>query len=119
MEGDKLAAYLYFIAGLVSVIYAISVYQARARVRRKQALANEHQPPADNNTTPANQQQPHAENNAHTADKQQALPEDNAPPTDQQQPSPDKQDSQSGKKERDLPQHGGSISSSGQPELKP
>ncbi len=110
LEGDKLAAYLYFISGIVSIIYAVSVHQARARVRRKRALANQHQPPADNDKAPADQQQSAPDANAQHADKQQ--PEDNAPRID-------KQESQSGMKNRDLPQHGGGIPASGQPELKP
>jgi hypothetical protein len=105
MVDNQLAAYLYFISGVVSVIYAVSVHQARAKERKKQLLANSHQPLAVDNTPPADQQQPHADHNA--------------PPADQQQPLPDNQKSQSGMKNRDLPQHGGGVPASGQPEFKP
>jgi hypothetical protein len=105
MDGDKLAAYLYFIAGVISVIYAVSVHQARARGRKKRPLEDNQQPHPDDNATPADNQQP--------------LPENNATPADKQQPLPDEQKSQSGMKNRDLPQHGGGIPASGQPEIKP
>ncbi len=105
MNGDKLAAYLYFMSGVVSVIYAVSVHQVRARGRRKQQLQDSQQPQPDSNAPPADNEQPH--------------PDNSATPADNQQPRPDKRKSPSGVKNCDLPQHGGGIPSAGQPAIKP
>ena len=57
IEGNQLASYLYFISGVVSVIYVVSVHQARARQRKNRRLPDNQQPLPDNDPQLADKQQ--------------------------------------------------------------
>ncbi len=102
MDENPLGSSLYLIAGVVSVIYAVSVYYAR-RKRRKNARS-----PVDLRPTP--EDPPPATN------KRPPLINDNPAPAAAQQAQADEKES--GTEERDLPQHGGGVPAPAQPEVK-
>jgi hypothetical protein len=131
MDENPLGSYLYFMAGVVSVVYALSVAQARRKRRRsvppellqpapdEEAPTEENLPPPVNkrpefiNDNPAatDKEQPPADQNTATANEEQAPPE-------QKESVADSQEKESGTENRDLPQHGGGVASPAQPELK-
>jgi hypothetical protein len=130
MDENPLGSYLYFIAGVVSVIYAVSVAQAR-RKRRKSMPREDLQPAPDEEAPTEGQLSPPVEkrpqfinDNPAVAEKQQ-LADADTQSADEQQATPEqgaasanRPQSQSGNEKRDLPQHGGGVSSPAQPEVK-
>lgn len=85
MEDNPLGAYLYFMAGVISVVYAVSVFEARRKGRKTARSPHDFRPapeeddaslPANkqpelvnDNPTPAKVRQTDAEKAADTADR--------------------------------------------------
>lgn len=101
MEHNPLAGYLYFMAGLISVIYAVSVFQAR-RKRRKSL------PPADLRPGPVDAEP--------VADEEQQAGEQRAP--ERETLVAQGAESESATEDRDLSQQDGGVATPAQPETK-
>lgn len=114
MEDNPLASFLYFMAGVVSVIYAVSVFQARRKKRNSQRSPHDFRPaPQEEDTSlPANKQPELVNDNPTPAKIRQADVEKAAGTADQETPD-------SGSEKGDLAKHGGGVAAPDQAEAKP
>ena len=115
MDHNPLAAYLYFMAGVVSVIYAVSVFQAR-RKRRKYlppqgpgTTIGEEAPIEENQPPPATKPPEFINDNPSAVQNASATDEDEAAAA---------QTPESATEDGDLSQHGSGVASPAQPEAK-
>jgi hypothetical protein len=121
MEDNPLGSYLYFIAGVISVIYAVSVFHARRKVRKNQRSPHDFRPvPEEEDTSlPANKQPELVNDNPTPAKIRQAKSEQAQPAADQETSTKDEQQSESGADNDELAQHGGGVAAPDQAEAKP
>lgn len=130
MEDNPLASYIYFIAGLVSVIYAVSVFQARRKQRERRSddelrpAADEEAPVEDTPAAPAKRQEFVNDNPAPAAaqptrDENTSRAEQPGEKSDAPPQAAAKQASGSATEDRELAQHGSGVASPAQPEAKP
>ncbi len=130
MDDNPLASYIYFIAGIVSVIYAVSVFQARRKQRKLRSAdelrpaADEESPVEDTPAAPLTRQEFVNDNPAPAA--AQPTRDDNTSRTEQPgeksgaaPKTAAKQASGSAAEDRELAQHGSGVASPAQPEAKP
>ncbi len=116
MEDNPLASYLYFLAGVVSVIYAVSVFQARRKQRKRRSpdelrpAPEEEAPVEDTPVAPAKRQEFVNDN---------PVPAAGQPIQDEEASRAATQVSGPATEDRELPQHGGGVTSPAEPEAKP
>ncbi len=121
MEDNPLGSYLYFIAGVISVVYAVSVFQARRKGRKDQRSPHDFRPAPEeeDSSLPANKQPELVNDNPTPATIRQAESAKAQPAADQETSAKDDQQSDSGADNDELTEHGGGVAAPDQAEAKP
>lgn len=121
MEDNRLGAYLYFVAGVVSLIYAVSVFQARRKARKDQRSPHDFRPAPEEEDAalPANKQPELVNDNPTPANLRQADAAKAAGTADQKPPETADKRSASGSEKSDLAEHGSGVAAPDEAEAKP